>query len=114
MGFPCSHGHRVGVGGVTAPQTLDKLSGRHAAPDKVFLALLLLNLQRKTGTQYSLKFYEKNLFITETLNLLQLYNEAFFKFDTINKRLNFYIILKLGLLREGQRMKFLKWQKMPQ
>lgn len=53
VGFPRGHGHGVGVGGVTAPQTLDKLSGWHAAPDKVFLALLLLNLQRKTGTQYS-------------------------------------------------------------
>lgn len=66
MGFPRGHGHGVGVGGVTAPQTLDKLSGWHAAPDKVFLALLLLNLQRKTGTQYSLKFHEKKINLTET------------------------------------------------
>lgn len=57
--FPRGHGHGVGVGGVTAPQTLDKLSGRHAPPDKVLLALLLLNLQCKTGTQYSLEIDEK-------------------------------------------------------
>ncbi|GBL71956.1 hypothetical protein AVEN_109775-1, partial [Araneus ventricosus] len=55
MDLPSGDGHGVGVGGVASPKALDEGGCRDSPPDHMFLALLLLDLQRESRAQNALQ-----------------------------------------------------------
>lgn len=63
--FPGGYTHRMLIGCVTSPKRLNKGSSRLTSSYHMFLPLLLLHFERKSGTQYALRDIITFLYLLE-------------------------------------------------